>query len=60
MAGIVETVFLALLVILFGGLGVSNFVEAKNEQDQTAGRSFFALMFMILAISLVIYKITNP
>jgi hypothetical protein len=52
--------FLVLFVLLLAGLGVSNFVETKNEQDQTLGRPFFALLFMVLALGLVAYKITNP
>jgi hypothetical protein len=52
--------FLVLFTLLLGGLGVSNFVEAKNVQDQTLGRQFFALLFIVLAMGLVAYKITNP
>ena len=52
--------FLVLFTLLLAGLGVSNFVETKNEQDQTLGRPFFALLFIVLALGLVAYKITNP
>jgi glycerol uptake facilitator-like aquaporin len=54
------TIFLGLFVLLFLGLGVSNFVEMKNEQDQTMGRPFFAILFIVLALGLILYKITNP
>ena len=54
------TVFLFLFVLLFVGLGVANFVEAKNEQDQTMGRPFFAILFIVLGLGLIPYKITNP
>jgi uncharacterized membrane protein YidH (DUF202 family) len=54
------TIFLGLFVILFLALGVSNFVETKNEQDQMVGRPFFALLFIMMALGLVTYKISNP
>jgi len=54
------TLFLILFVLLFLGLGVSNFVEVKNEQDQTMGRPFFAFFFIILGLGLIVYKISNP
>jgi hypothetical protein len=54
------TIFLGLFVILFMGLGVSNFVETQNEQDQMVGRPFFALVFIMMALGLITYKISNP
>ena len=54
------TIFLGLFVLLFMGLGVANFVEAKNQQDQTEGRQFFAVLFIVLALGLIAYKISNP
>jgi len=54
------TVFLGLFVLLFLGLGVANFVETKNEQDQTIGRPFFALLFIVLGLGLIPLKISNP
>jgi uncharacterized membrane protein YidH (DUF202 family) len=54
------TVFLFLFVLLFVGLGVANFVETKNEQDQTMGRPFFAILFIVLGLGLIPYKISNP
>jgi glycerol uptake facilitator-like aquaporin len=54
------TIFLGLFVLLFLGVGVSNFVEMKNQQDQTMGRPFFAILFIVLAFGLILFKITNP
>jgi Na+/phosphate symporter len=54
------TIFLGLFVLLFLGLGISNFVEMKNEQDQTVGRPFFAILFIFLGLGLIPYKISNP
>jgi glycerol uptake facilitator-like aquaporin len=54
------TIFLGLFVLLFLGLGVSNFVETKNEQDQTVGRAFFAMLFVVLGLALIPLKISNP
>ena len=54
------TIFLGLFVLMFLGLGVANFLETKNEQDQTMGRPFFALLFVVLGLALIPYKITNP
>jgi hypothetical protein len=60
MAFTLNDAFLILFVLLLGGLGVANFVEMKNEQDQTLGRPFFALLFLVLALGLGAYKISNP
>jgi len=60
MASDLYTIFLGLFVLLFLALGVSNFVETKNEQDQTGGRPFFALIFIMMALGLIAYKISNP
>ena len=54
------TIFLGLFVLLFLGLGVSNFVESKNQQDQTIGRPFFAMLFIVLGLGLIPLKISNP
>jgi hypothetical protein len=54
------TIFLGLFVLLFLGLGVSNFVESKNQQDETIGRPFFALLFIVLGLGLIPLKISNP
>ena len=54
------TIFLGLFVLLFLGVGVTNFVEMKNQQDQTMGRPFFAILFIVLALGLILFKINNP
>jgi hypothetical protein len=54
------TIFLGLFVLLFLGLGVSNFVESKNQQDETIGRPFFAMLFIVLGLGLIPLKISNP
>ena len=54
------TIFLGLFVLLFLGLGVANFVETKNEQDETVGRAFFAILFVVLGLALIPLKISNP
>ena len=54
------TIFLGLFVLLFIGLGTANFVETKNEQDQTVGRPFFAILFIVLGLGLIPYKMSNP
>jgi hypothetical protein len=59
MADPIDVMFLVLFVLLFGGLGISNFVEAKNQQDQTVGRPFFGLLFIVIAIGLIIYKLAT-
>lgn len=60
MATDLYTIFLGLFVLLFLGLGVANFVETKNQQDQTIGRQFFALLFLVLGLALIPLKISNP
>ena len=60
MATDLYTIFLGLFVLLFLGLGISNFIETKNEQDQTVGRPFFALVFIMMALGLIAYKMGNP
>jgi glycerol uptake facilitator-like aquaporin len=54
------TIFLGLFVLLFLGLGVSNFVETKNQQNQTVGRAFFAMLFIVLGLALIPLKMSNP
>lgn len=53
------TIFLVLFALLFIGLGAANFAEMKNEQDQTVGRPFFAMLFIVLGLALILYKITS-
>jgi uncharacterized membrane protein YidH (DUF202 family) len=51
--------FLVLFIVLLIALGISNFVETKNEQDQTLGRPFFAIIFIVLALGIAAYKISS-
>ncbi len=52
--------FLALLTISLVSLGITEFVEKRDPQDQALGHQFFALLFIVLAVGLVAYKISNP
>ena len=60
MAVTLNDAFLVMFILLLAGMGISNFVETRNQQDQTLGRPFFALLFIVLALGLIAYKITNP
>lgn len=51
--------FLVLLVLLLWGTGIADFVEDSNNQDKTVGRKFFALLYIVFGLGLVIYKIMN-
>jgi hypothetical protein len=42
-------------VLMFAALGISSFVESKNSQA-TKGESYFALLYIVFAVGLVIYK----
>jgi hypothetical protein len=48
-----------LFVAIFGALGVSNFVEATKNQA-TPYQRYFGLLYILLALGLVVYKISNP
>jgi uncharacterized membrane protein YidH (DUF202 family) len=52
--------FLVVFFLLTAALGVSNFVETRNQQDQILGRPFFALLFLVVAVGLASYKIMSP
>lgn len=52
--------FLILFVLIIGALGVSNFVEASNKSQATPFQRYFALLYVLMAVGLVIYKISNP
>jgi hypothetical protein len=51
----VDTGFLVLFVILLFALSIVNFID----KDKTLGRSFFALIYLIAAILLVIIGLKN-
>jgi hypothetical protein len=40
---------------MYAALGISSFVESKNSQA-TKGQSYFALLYIVFAVGLVIYK----
>lgn len=50
--------FLVLFALIFGAIGVSNFVEASNNQAKP-GQRYTGMMWLTLAAALVIYKISN-
>jgi hypothetical protein len=52
--------FLVLMVLMLGALGVSNFVEASSKSQGQMGQRFFGLLYIVLALGLIIYKISNP
>ena len=52
--------FLALFVLILGALGVSSFVEAGTKDQATPYQRYFGLLYILMAIGLVIYKISNP
>jgi len=49
-----------LLVLILGALSVSNFVEASSKGQNQLGQRFFALLYLVLALGLILYKISNP
>lgn len=52
--------FLAMIVLSLMSLGVTGFIEKRDPQDQPLGNQFFSLLFIVLAVGLVAYKISNP
>ena len=52
--------FLVLLVLVLGALSVANFVESTNKSGSQVGQSTFALLYLVFAVGLIIYKIQNP
>ena len=51
-------IFMILFMLLLGGLGVSNFV-AGSKKDAGKDQQFFALIYLLMAIGLVVYSIQN-
>jgi quinol-cytochrome oxidoreductase complex cytochrome b subunit len=47
--------FFWLFVAMFMALGIASFVESKNSQA-TKSESYFALLYLVFAVGLVIYK----
>lgn len=58
-ASTAELVFMALFLLVLSGLGVANFVESTNSQAKT-GQQFFGLLYILMAVLLIVYKIQNP
>jgi hypothetical protein len=48
--------FFWLFVAMFMALGIASFIESKNSQA-TKSESYFALIYLIFAVGLVIFKI---
>ena len=55
MAGDLNLYFFWLFVAMFMALGVASFIEFKNSQA-TKSESYFALIYLIFAVGLVIFK----
>lgn len=51
----IDFMVLATLVALLFGLGISNFIEAKSRQQ--LGEQFFALIYLLLGLALIAYKV---
>jgi len=55
MATDLNTIFFWMFAAMYAALGISSFVESKNSQA-TKGQSYFALLYIVFAVGLVIYK----
>jgi len=53
-----NTIFVFLFIALMAGLGVANFVEARNT-PQMSGQPFFGLLFLVAATGLILYKMKS-
>jgi hypothetical protein len=53
-----ELLFMALFLMVLSGLGVANFVESTNDQAKP-GQKFFGMLYILMAILLIVYKIQN-
>jgi uncharacterized membrane protein YidH (DUF202 family) len=49
--------FLVLFVLIFGALGVSNFVEANSKGQQKPYQRYMGLLYLVLAVALVLFKV---
>ena len=54
-----ELLFMVLFLLVLSGLGVANFVESSGSQAKT-GQKFFAMLYILMAVLLMMYKIQNP
>jgi hypothetical protein len=48
--------FFWLFVAMFMALGISSFIESKNSQA-TMNENYFALIYLIFAAGLILYKL---
>jgi len=55
-----DLAFMVMLVLILGALGVSNFVEASSKGQNQLGQRFFGLLYIVLSIYLIVYKISHP
>ena len=55
-----DLVFMFLLVLILGALGVSSFVEGSSTSQAKMGQRFFALLYIVMALGLIVYKISHP
>jgi multisubunit Na+/H+ antiporter MnhG subunit len=58
-ASTAELVFMALFLLVLSSLGFANFVESTNSQAKT-GQQFFGMLYILMAVLLIVYKIQNP
>jgi len=58
-ASTAELVFMALFLLILSALGIANFVESSKSQAKT-GQQFFGLLYILMAVLLIVYKIQNP
>lgn len=54
-----ELLFMVLFLLVLSALGVANFVESSNNQAKT-GQKFFGMLYILMAVMLIVYKIQNP
>lgn len=54
-----DLAFMILLFMILSALSVSSFVEASSKGQEKFGQKFFALLYLVLALGLIIYKISN-
>ena len=55
-----DIAFMILLVLILGALGVSSFVEASSKSQAKMGQRFFGILYIVLALGLIVYKISHP
>lgn len=53
-------IFFVLFVLLLGALSISNLIAAQSPKFRQPGQMYFALLYMVGAIVLIVYKINNP